>query len=670
MSLLCTTFSLVLGLYFSRNNIALSIIISLVYLIFIFVRFNKKIFLLCLILFASGVTISNINLECDSKNDIYSGFVIEVKDNYYLFQSKLEKFYIYEKDTNKEMGDYLVIQSKPNSLKINTFESQFNFKEYLHNKGIKRELENNVIDCKFYSPFKLHAFKKKAISKFDQNVAPLVEAILFNEKDYSSETIKITSELKVISLFSLSGIYLHFFFASLKYILSLKLSEKASEILPFIILLPFAFFSFTKIGTIRVFAIYILKLINKYKLKNRFTHIELVSILALIFITFNYHLVYQEAFYVGFLLSILIPFLSTSFKSLPNLRRKIALWLCIHILMLPITFSDGTLNLFQIIFPMVLIPLNTIFIVTSSFHLLYPSLGVANKIGGIIIWILKKISIANIAIPISNLGGALPFLFYLLLLLGVYYLEANRIKHFKITISLIFVSLTLSICPIQDPIINGVYFINVGQGDSILIKNRTKTVLIDTGGQKNSDLATETLIPFFNKNKITHIDALIITHDDFDHNGAAQSLIKNFKVYKYLTKRDEFPYKVGDIYLENLNNYSGMEDNDNSLVLSLKFMNKKWLFMGDATTNVEKYLLKQNISLDCDILKIGHHGSKTSTCEDFLKACSPNTAIISVGEKNNYQHPSESVIDLLNKYNIDIRRTDKEGTISYLSLLT
>ncbi|MCF0117788.1 MAG: MBL fold metallo-hydrolase [Bacilli bacterium] len=209
------------------------------------------------------------------------------------------------------------------------------------------------------------------------------------------------------------------------------------------------------------------------------------------------------------------------------------------------------------------------------------------------------------------------------------------------------------------------YFINVGQGDSILIQNKNNIVLIDTGGVNNIDLASETLIPFMRSKQINHIDALITTHNDSDHCGAALSLMENFPVYNYLPNKDQFPYQIGEIYLKNINTYSFTEDNDNSLVFNLDFMNKKWLLMGDASTLVEKRLIENNIDIDCDILKVGHHGSKTSTSEAFIKAASPQEAIISVGAKNYYGHPSESVIDLLAKYNVTIRRTDIEGTISY-----
>ena len=252
-------------------------------------------------------------------------------------------------------------------------------------------------------------------------------------------------------------------------------------------------------------------------------------------------------------------------------------------------------------------------------------------------------------------------------LLLVFCLESVRIRHAKIAVACLAIMITISVVPLQEPISNCVYFVNVGQGDSIIIKNKIHTVMIDTGGYKNFDMAEETLIPFMYKKKITHLDALILSHDDFDHAGAKESLIEKFKVYNILTEPKQFPYEVGDLKFENLNDFDFEDENDKSLVLSLNFIGKKFLFTGDASVNTEEKMIEK-YDVDCDILKVGHHGSNTSTSEKFLKLASPEEAVISCGEKNYYGHPHQDIINRLEKYNVKIRRTDQEGTICYFSL--
>lgn len=668
MSLLVTTFSLILGLYFLRGNIVLSILISLSYFLYILWRFGKRKLIVVIAFFGLGVLIPKVTFASNNGPD-YGGYVIDARDNYIIFQSKFEKFYVKSSDNNFEIGDHLIIKGQVQDVKFATFESQFNFKKYLEDKGAQREIVLSSYDILSKSIIKTHQFKKAFLSKFDENTAPLISAFLFNDKDYSNDLIKSANNNEILYLFSLSGIYLNILFAVSNYLLFLKFSKKTSNILTFIIFIPLAFFSFTKIGTLRVYSMYLLKYLNEFHFKRRkFTHLELVSILALIFIAIDYHLVYQQAFYIGFLLSAFAPTLLNSVKCIDKRKRKIVTFLLFSLLLFPLKISDSYLSLMSLFKIIFIIPINTILLILSILCLFLPLFKAANFIGLCESWILKKMDMINIRVPFSNWNGTFSFIFIGVVLLLIFYLESVRLRHVKYAVICLLSMITISIVPFQEPLTNAVYFVNVGQGDCTIIKNKNKTVMIDTGGYKNFDMAEETLIPFMNKKKITHIDTLILTHDDFDHSGAKDSLIANFRVKNLLTKKEQFPYKVGDLYIENLNKYDFNTSNDDSLVLSLSFISKRFLFMGDASSEVENKIMK-DFNVDCDILKIGHHGSKYSTSENFIKATSPKEAIISVGAVNYYGHPSDKVIENLKKYNVKIRRTDIEGTICYFSLI-
>ena len=668
MFFLSTTLSLALGLYFGRNNIVISIVVSIAYLIFILWRFGKKRFIVVISFFALGVFIPRIPWPSNKGPD-YGGIVIDARDNYYLFQSKFERYYVYSKDNDFEIGDYLVLKGEVKEFKATNYESQFDFKRYLKNKGTTKELVVNKYDIKHQSLIRIHHFKKSYLSKFDENTASLISAFLFNDKDYSNDLVKYADSSSVLFLFSLSGIYLHILFAISNYLLFLKFSKKTSRILTLTIFLPYAFFSFTKIGTIRVFSLQILKILNEFFLKKRkFAHIELVSILALIFLIIDYHLVYQEAFYIGFLLSVLAPIMLNATKCIDKLwKRRILSTILFFVLIFPSFIKSSFITPLFLFETNILIPFNLTFILFASLCTLLPLYKTVAFFGKPIAWILEKMDEPRLRLPFGDWGGTFSYFYILVFLLLVFYLEAVRIKHAKIAGLCLLTMITISVVPLQEPISNCVYFVNVGQGDSIIIKNKSHTVMIDTGGNKKFDMAEKTLIPFMNKKKITHLDALIITHDDFDHSGAKESLIQNFRVENVLTEKNQFPYKIGDLKIDNLNTFDFDEANDNSLVLSLQFMNKKWLFTGDASVKTEEMMMK-TYNLDCDILKVGHHGSNSSTCEKFIKATSPDEAIISCGEKNTYGHPNQEVINRLNKYNIKIRRTDEEGTICYFSL--
>ena len=294
MFLLSTTLSLVLGLYFARYNLVVSILISSAYLLFVLWRYGKKRFAVVIAFFAIGVFIPRVTFAENNGPD-YGGIVIDARDNYYIFQSKFEKYYVYSKGNDFEVGDQIVLEGEVKELKLNTFESQFNFKSYLQNKGVKKELVVKDAQVKRRSFIRINQLKRKFLAHYDENTATLISAFLFNDKDYSSDLVKKADSNSILFLFSLSGVYLHALFAIANYLLLLKFSKKTSRILTFVIFTPFAIFSFTKIGTLRVFGLYLLKTINEFFLKKKRSHVELVCFLALIFVSIDYHLVYQEA---------------------------------------------------------------------------------------------------------------------------------------------------------------------------------------------------------------------------------------------------------------------------------------------------------------------------------------------------------------------------------------
>ena len=224
MFLLCTTFALALGLFFFKSNIVISILISLTFLIFVLFRFGKRKFVIVILLFASGVVIPKIPIKANP-GPTYVGYVIDARDNYYIFQSKFEKYYVYLEDNDLEIGDKLVLKGEVKPFKSTSYESQFDFRKYLENKGITEELNVKAIESKRQSLIRIHHFKRKFLNKFDENTSTLISAFLFNDKDYSSNSIRIANNNSVLFLFSLSGIYLHLLFAIAEYLYLIKFSK-------------------------------------------------------------------------------------------------------------------------------------------------------------------------------------------------------------------------------------------------------------------------------------------------------------------------------------------------------------------------------------------------------------------------------------------------------------
>jgi len=216
---------------------------------------------------------------------------------------------------------------------------------------------------------------------------------------------------------------------------------------------------------------------------------------------------------------------------------------------------------------------------------------------------------------------------------------------------------------------SGVVFLDVGQGDATFIRgpNNSYNILIDTGGSIYSDYATQRLIPYFKAQGINSLDAVIITHDDYDHCGALDSLNANFSIDTIYYGYNYDSFNINGFINQNLNRYieDDSEENESSAVLLFEQNDIRYLVMGDAPISIEEKILSDNNNLDVDVLRIGHHGSKTSTSDNLLISTTPNVAIISVGDHNSYRLPNREVLDSLDKYDITYRRTDIEGTIEY-----
>lgn len=227
-------------------------------------------------------------------------------------------------------------------------------------------------------------------------------------------------------------------------------------------------------------------------------------------------------------------------------------------------------------------------------------------------------------------------------------------------------------------------YLDVGQADSILIETGNESMLIDAGN--NSD--GNGLVEYLKSQDITKLKYVIGTHAHEDHIGGMDDIIYNFDIEHFYMPDVLSTTKTFEDILDALENkqvrfetpnigdkfnlgeaiitviYVGKDDknlNNSSIVLKLKYKNADFLFMGDLEKSVEKELLDKDIK--ADILKVGHHGSDSSSSKEFIEKVKPSMSIISVGKNNKYNHPRNSTIELLKKNNSTVLRTDELGTI-------
>lgn len=240
-----------------------------------------------------------------------------------------------------------------------------------------------------------------------------------------------------------------------------------------------------------------------------------------------------------------------------------------------------------------------------------------------------------------------------------------------------------------------IYFLDVGQGDSIYIKTpQNHQILVDAGaGDSVIDELSE-VIPFFDKS----IDLIVLTHPDKDHVEGFSSVLEKYKVENVLLtgvqkeskiyeevlekilKEDctvfiaqaGSDFKIGEVILDiifPLNQAFATdpkESNNVAVAMRVIYKDKIILLTADLEEEIENKLAGRYKNLQANIFKAGHHGSKTSTSEKFLKAAKPDVVVISAGKNNSYGHPHQEVVERLEKFGTKIRRTDLEGRIEYV----
>ena len=246
--------------------------------------------------------------------------------------------------------------------------------------------------------------------------------------------------------------------------------------------------------------------------------------------------------------------------------------------------------------------------------------------------------------------GSISIIGFIIYLLFIYMFKVEN------TLIKIGLFILISISPFNNPFYH-VSFIDVGQGDSILIKSEFNkaNILIDTGSTYNYYKLKKYLF----SQGVYCLDYLIITHNDSDHNGNVKQLSKDFKIKNIIEQPIDVKYK--DINLTNLYVKEFDNDNDNSLVYYTNINDIGLLFTGDISSNCERLLVNKYSDLSVDILKASHHGSKSATSDYFVGRTLPKIAIISTSGM--YGHPHASTIETLNNYLVKIYNTKQEKNI-------
>ncbi len=576
----------------------------------------------------------------------------------------------------------------------------FNYQNYLKSKKIFWILEGDKITRISENQSILLSWKEKLFQQMDkmENAIYLKYLLLGDSSGIDATWKKETSFLGISHLFAISGMHIHLFVGMILWILKKVTKKEQFHLIVLTIFLSFYCFltSFSP-SVVRASAFFLLlqiKRLCKWKISSLF--LLLLVLLGMLF--YNPFYCYHLGFVFSFLISFSLLYFGKYQKKQNYFKQLfqtswIAFWMGVPILIH---------NFFQVNF---LTPIWNLFFVPFVSLLLFPVCVIClffpflNSILDILLFILEKCmrfgnQITLLQFSFSAISLPIIVGYYIVIVYALYSFLKKRYIPFFILILLLFTHYHITVWN-PNPTLT---MLDVGQGDSLLITlpHSQGNILIDTGGimsynqkswqqkKKEYSINESVLIPYLRSVGIHSLDYLILTHGDYDHMGEAIHFIEHFKVEQVILNCGEYnalehellkvleqknidyyncvrELNIGKYRLQFLNTKEYDNENDNSSVIYTKLNDFQFLFMGDAGMEKENDIMKQYQIENIDVLKVGHHGSNTSSSKEFINQISPKLSLISAGENNRYKHPKNEVLDILS--HSQIFRTDKNGSI-------
>ena len=615
--------------------------------------------------------------------------------NYY-FKSLNEKTYF---EDNLKLGDLISVAGELEEPERNRVFNGFDYKKYLYNKHIFYLMNANKISIMEKNSGLLFYFKNLVMDRINSISKSKVYIMTFilGDKSFIDNEVKESYQDNGIShLFAVSGMHISLFAGIMLFFLKrVSYNNYFNYGMVCLFLLFYLFLAGFPASLLRASVMFILFSINKvFNLKISNLNILFIVIITILFIDPFY--LFDIGFQFSYLISgtlIMMRWKIGVIKS--KLKRSFYVSVVCFLVSFPIciynfygtNFMSVLFNLFYIPFVSIIVfPLSLITFVFPFLDIvLYYSIFVMERIS----LFISSINFGYIIFPKVNFG--VYFIYYIVIFLSFWKIEFVLLFLVMLLIHKGYIYFDSNLY---------VYYLDVGQGDSALIRlpNNSGNILIDTGGkfsyemekwrEKRSkySIVKSSTIPFFKSFGIKKLDYLILSHGDYDHIGEAINLVDNFNVEKVIFNCGEFNdlekelIKVLDkkkiryylcikelnidnneLYFLQTKEYDN--ENDNSNVIYAELNGYKFMFMGDAGVDKEKDILdKYNIS-NIDVLKVGNHGSKTSSGKVFIDGINPKYSIISVGKNNRYGHPNKEVLNNLD--GSKIYRTDQDGSIMF-----
>lgn len=579
-----------------------------------------------------------------------AGKVVNKDENSIVVKKGYHKVKVYGEFQDVLLFDEVSLIGKPYIYRQAKNDYAFNYQNYLYSLNIFDTLQlEKIKNCRHQKH--IYHYLQKRIETSSKVKSLLSLFVLGTKDEQMKEYYQKLTQLSIVHLFALSGMHLSILQKWLMNFLKFFCSKKNQKIISLLLIGIYMMIIPYNISYLRAYLMLFLPMLFGKWLNQ----LDLFSFLTIGMLLYNPYLIYNLSFIFSYLIYFFILLLQDQ-KS-----GKYYLFLG----SIPIIISiQHVLPVFSFLIGILLMPYIEVIYKSMLYYLLLgkyvlPFLSLEYEM------LLKVIDfIYDFSFSLSFSQPTLFFIgiYYYLYLKGIYKLNVNR-KITKEICMLLGVLIAFYFYPYYN-IKGQVVMIDVGQGDCFFIQQpyARGNVLIDTGGLQKSDIATSRLIPYLQSQGVFYLDAVFISHGDFDHCGALDSLKEHFNVKKVIYDFKE--KRIGDLIFKNLaldKHYTNSNDQSSIIYVTINKLN--YLFTGDISKEVESDLYQTYHHLDVDVLKVAHHGSSSSSSDDLFKMIDPKIAFISVGENNRYKHPSYLTLKRLNAYGVKVYRSDKQGMV-------
>ena len=614
------------------------------YLLWIGYRFDHRYVFICILL---CLILSLWQMPTHQLPSQIEGKVVKVAEKYCIVQTQNESLKLYHQE-DLHYGDFIKATIEPLEMNENTNDNAFNEKLYLYSQHVFYKAQLVEIGEKT-SANGLYQYLEKHFAS-QQDIQDYQRLFLLGEKsDSVAEDYQQFSTLSIVHLFALSGMHIHMLVYAIEFVLGYFLKEFPKKIITYGLIGFYIFHIPMNISLYRAYFVLVLGDIFKHYLND----LDVLSLLVIVSLVYNPYLIFHSSFVFSYFVYLMI--LLT--KNLPHSS------LLVSISTIPIVLN------MQYQWPILMLVLGSLWEPFISFlyflcwvTLFLPFFLPAMNVSVILMKYLLEFLMAINQVIMFSKPNFLFYLFFYLCFAWIVYCYGMKQSVKKPALAILSLMLVFSFYS-QNKIYGEVTMIDVGQGDCTLIRlpMNQGNILIDTGGNKDYDLATKVIIPYLKSIGVHQLDYVYISHDDFDHAGALDSLKENFPVKQvidsYEAKRD-----IGCMQVEMLKpSLTYTDNNDKSLIMKVTLPTMTLLFTGDMSKQVEEDIYQKYGKMDIDVLKVSHHGSQTATSSALLQMIQPSIAMIGVKKNNMYHHPSNEVIERLKRKNVYILRTDQDG---------